>query len=156
MGKYARTFEYLEGRLSSIQLSSPSSSDAGLLARDEVQANRRAYLTGANLDEVAELVGEPEATPALLGDAGTEPPDQWLLDPAAVLDLDQQSASLPPEPQHASAATVHDAVGGELAGGGDEIVNLDRTHAHSLSRGRDAMADPREPGEAEGDRFRLS
>src|SRR5690349_12793485 len=90
----------------------PKNSDEGGLAGEQVQPHRRALIPGADLDQVAELVGEPEAAAALLRDVGAQPAHQWLLDPTLVFDLGQQPALLVPEPQLAGAAPVHDAVGG--------------------------------------------
>src|SRR5215218_2498982 len=81
----------------------------GELAREDVQPHHRPGLARTDLDEVAELVGEPEAAATLLGEAGTQPPDQLVFYPTAVLHLGDKAAVLPPEAQRPGAAAVHDA-----------------------------------------------
>jgi hypothetical protein len=107
-------------------------------------------------DEVAEAVCEPQPAAALLGDPGTQAPHQRLVDRAAVLHLDQQGPVLGPEAQRPLAAPVHDAVGGQLAGGGDQVGHFQRLHPDPLGGGRHPPADLRQLGqpEAEGPRRR--
>src|SRR6188768_4494972 len=87
-----------------------------------LQTHCGAELARANLNQVAELIDEPKAAAALLGGRRVQPAGEGLVDPAPVLELDQQALALPPGAQGARTAAVGNAVGGELAGGHDQVV----------------------------------
>src|SRR4051794_364186 len=81
-------------------------SDEGALTADQVQPHHRPPLAGADLDEVAELVGKPKPAATLLREVWAQPSNQRLLDPAPVLHLGKQPAILDPEAQDAGSAPV--------------------------------------------------
>ena len=80
--------------------------------------------SGADLDQVAELVGDPEAAADRAARLGADAAGEWLLDTAAVANLEHERPGLAPDRRGAGAAAVEDAVGDELAGGEDCAVDV--------------------------------
>ena len=76
---------------------------------------------GAQLQQIAELVGDPEAAAGPGARGGADAAGERLPQPALVANLEQQGVGLAPDRRRAVAAAVDDAVEGELAGGEDEV-----------------------------------
>src|ERR1044071_227447 len=87
----------------------------------DLQAHGRTGRTGADLNQVAELIREPEPAATFLRDRRSHLPCERRGDPTGVLDLDREAPPLQPGAQGAAAIAVDDAVGGQLAGRDDEI-----------------------------------
>src|SRR3954469_25788826 len=76
----------------------------------------------ADLDEVAELVGQPQAPAGAVFELRAGAAGQRLLEAAAVADLADDHAVLVPDAQRALAAAVADAVGRDLVGREHEVA----------------------------------
>src|SRR4051812_34854463 len=88
-----------------------------------VQAHHGAERAGAQLHQIAELMGdvEPPAAPPI--ERRRTPPDERILDDAGIAHLADQRVVLLPDAQHALASGVADAVGRRLAHGEHEVVD---------------------------------
>jgi hypothetical protein len=75
-------------------------------AEVHLQADVGAAAIGADLDQVAELVGDPQAAAAPLLRLRAHPAGQRFLYPAGVADLGDQRPGLAPDPRGASAAST--------------------------------------------------
>lgn len=105
------------------ELYGPEAKRAANSADALVQPDDAALGQLAQLDEVAELVGEPEAPAARLAERGPHAADQRLLgDAPAVADFADQGVGVAPDAQDAAAAAVAHAVGGDLVDGEHEVV----------------------------------
>lgn len=75
-----------------------------------VDADGRALLAGAYLNQLAELIDEPQTSPGLRARAGFGPPGERAAEAAFVVDLAQQGVSSVPDAKLATAAGVLDRV----------------------------------------------
>ena len=75
-----------------------------------MDAHDRPAVTGSDLDEIAQLVHDPQAVAAELFRRRVPPPDQRIDDRAAIGHLAHDAAALGPEPQIAVTASVLHAV----------------------------------------------
>src|SRR4029453_8578476 len=86
-------------------------------AQVHVQPDHGPAGEGPQLDQVAELVDHPQPAAAVAVEGRPLPADHRVPDAAAVTDLAHQRPVVPPDPQGAAAATVAQAVGGDLVDG---------------------------------------
>ena len=84
------------------------------LSGREADADRAPVGAGADLDQVAELIHQPQAAPGSLVTIRAPAPDQRVREPAAVVDLTKQRARLPPDGERATPPAVADAVHRQL------------------------------------------
>src|SRR5204862_3826067 len=96
--------------------------DALALVEVKMDAHHAAAGEGAHLNQVAELVHEPEAVAPYLPQAGRLAPCERRVDLAAVAHLGNERVVLDPRAQDAAAAAVADAVAGQLAHGQHEVL----------------------------------
>src|SRR5690606_19549189 len=90
-------------------------------AGPDVQPHHRAGGRGPQLDEVAHLVGDPQAPAAHVPGGRTDPPGQRVGHPATIADLHDGGAALAPGPHVRHPLAVADAVGRHLVDGEDEV-----------------------------------
>src|SRR4051812_3997200 len=86
-----------------------------------MEADHAAGAEAADLDEVAELVGHPQAPAAVLGPGRALAADEGVVVAAEVGDLADQRVVGEPGAQGADAAAVADAVGRRLVDREDEL-----------------------------------
>ncbi|SNQ52282.1 hypothetical protein FRACA_990022 [Frankia canadensis] len=98
---------------------------------------------GAELDEVAELVGEPQAAPAAEFEVRAPPAGEPVGHQTRVGHLTDQVAGCRPEPHGSPATAVAHAVGGHLVHGEFEIV--DAIGVEALAPRRVGDRRPHEP-----------
>src|SRR5438128_382964 len=117
-----------------------ASASRRLTGREHVHANHASARARAYLDEVTEMIHEPQAASACLIGRGVYTPDEWLLDVPAVADLTHQCAGLGPDPQPAFAAAMGDAVARELVDRQLQVLAALRFHTRSARRAGDELA----------------
>src|SRR3954469_19406112 len=93
----------------------------GRLGAALVDARRAAAGEVAHLDQVADLIGEPEAAPAGGHEVGKLAAGERVPHQPAVVDLADQRSLPPPEAQDPASAAVYHAVGGHLVDSEHEI-----------------------------------
>src|SRR3954470_23031570 len=98
----------------------------------------------ADLDEVAELVGQPQAPAVAVFEPRAGAAGQRLVEAAAVADLAHDHVVLVPDAQRALAAAVADAVRGDLVGREHEVAGAWLADAGLARVLRDERADPAE------------
>jgi hypothetical protein len=79
-------------------------------AEPHVEANRRTTPEVPDLDQVAELVGQPEASGAYRARSRAFSIDERAVEAAGVANLAGETCRIPPDAQRAFAASVYEAV----------------------------------------------
>ena len=120
-----------------------------------MQTDDGAGLEDPDLDEVAQLVGQPDAALAfgVLAAAARRPTERFG-QRTGVGELADQTSRVVPDPHHAAAATVAQAVGGDLARCHEEVEAADGIHVAGQHVGRDIVAHCSDVVEAEGESSR--
>ena len=100
-------------------------------AQPDVHPHRRAVGPAVHPHQVAHLVHREQPVPDV-GRAGQPPPDQRIVDPAAVLHLADHLLVGDPDGEQPAAARVHQGVDGELLGGQPQVGGPVRRHPGPL------------------------
>ncbi len=115
-----------------------------------MHAYDRTVRRGADLDKVAELVGDPEAIAAFLVRGGLPPAGEGIVDASTVFDLTHDGVIASPDPHQSAAAAVPHAVGRDLARGEDQVLCTGRSEPKGFCRRGDPRAQTGEVLRAEG------
>ena len=99
-----------------------SSSELG--GQDHVQTHEGPGSRGSNLDELAQLIRQPQASPPLLVGLRSRPSHEGVVERSAVLDLTHKRPPTMPDAQGAAPTSIPNAVGRDF---------IDREHQVSSS-----------------------
>src|ERR1700687_5571441 len=75
----------------------------------------------AKLHQVAQLVGQPQTAPTVLGWRRSTPVSEWIIEVSAVAQLANENAAVAPDAKRARATAVLNAVGSHLVGGKHQV-----------------------------------
>lgn len=116
----------------------------------DVQSDHGAAVDVSQLDQVAELVGQPQPASTRSIDRVTESSDQWVREGARSGDLEYEYVAVHPPTRHTGAPpTMQEDVAGDLVGRQDEARSPVGAQAEITGGRRYEPAEPRQIAQPE-------